>query len=354
MKIAWEDMTPRQRRRRKKALMRQSVLALAVLVVAGGLGLGAWALIRQEPSESQQPDDALQAQLPVQVTEPEPPEPEIVEPEPEPVVGLAQSNEDTAHLSDSVGSEFALLINADTNTVIAEKGCDLAIYPASMTKVLTLLTAAEMIDDPQAEFTVTQGLIDPHYKRGATITGYRAGDVCTLMDLFYGAALRSSADATSALAIAAGGTEEQFIQMMNDKCAQLQLSSNAHFTNTSGLFAGDHTCSLLDMAAIMRAAMNNELCAKVMSTDLYVTPPTPAEADGLTFQNKYLSWFLEKQPEGFTVTACKNGYVQQAQNCLVSYGVNEAGEHYICVTAKGHNAETMMGDHRMLYSTYAK
>ena len=184
MKIAWEDMTPRQRRRRKKALMRQNVLALAVLVVAGGLGLGAWALIHQEPSEPQQPEDALQAQLPVQVTEPEPPEPEIVEPEPEPVVGLAQSNEDTAHLSDSVGSEFALLINADTNTVIAEKGCDLAIYPASMTKVLTLLTAAEMIDDPQAEFTVTQGLIDPHYKRGATITGYRAGDVCTLMDLF--------------------------------------------------------------------------------------------------------------------------------------------------------------------------
>ena len=44
----------------------------------------------------------------------------------------------------------------------------------------------------------------------------------------------------------------------------------------------------------------------------------------------------------------------QAQNCLVSYGVNAAGEHFICVTAKAHNAETMMGDHRMLYSTYAR
>lgn len=354
MRISWEDMTPRQRRRRKKALMRQGVLALAVLAVAGGLGLGIWALVRQPAEETQQPDEALQAQLPVQVTEPEPPAQEVVEPEPQPIVGLAQVDGDTVHLSDSVGSGYALLINADTNTVVAEKGSDLAIYPASMTKVLTLLTAAENIDDPQVEFEITQGLIDSHYKRGATITGYRAGDVCTLMDLFYGAALRSSADATSALAIAAGGTEEDFIQMMNEKCRELQLSSNANFTNTSGLFAGDHTCSLLDMAAIMRAAMDNELCAKVMSTDLYVTPPTPAEADGLTFQNKYLSWFLEKQPEGVTVQACKNGYVQQAQNCLVSYGVNEAGEHFICVTAKGHNAETMMGDHRMLYSTYAK
>lgn len=354
MKIAWEDMTPRQRRRRKKALMRQSVLALAVLLVVGGLGLGVWALFHRAEEEPEQPDDALQAQLPVQVTEPEPPAQEIVEPEPEPIVGLAQPDGDTVHLNDSVGSEYALLINADTNRIIAEKGCDLAIYPASMTKVLTLLTAAENIDDPQAEFTITQGLIDPHYERGATITGYRAGEVCTLMDLFYGAALRSSADATSALAIAAGGTEEQFIQMMNDKCDQLQLSGHANFTNTSGLFDSAHTCSLLDMAAIMRAAMDNELCAKVMSTALYTTAPTEAEADGLVFQNKYLSWFLEKQPEGFTVQACKNGYVQQAQNCLVSYGVNEAGERFICVTAKGHNAETMMGDHRMLYSTYAK
>jgi len=354
MKIAWEDMTPRQRRRRKKALIRQGLLALCVLFVAGGLGLGAWTLTHSSEQPEEQPDQSLQAQLPVQVVEPEPVVPEIVEPEPEPIVGLAQSDGNTVHLGDKAGSEFALLINADTNTVIAEKGCDQAIYPASMTKVLTLLTAAENIDDPQATFTITQGLIDPHYKRGATITGFRAGDECTLLELFYGAALRSSADATSALAITAGGTEEQFIQMMNDKCDQLQLSDHANFTNTSGLFDGAHTCSLLDMAAIMRAAMDNELCAKVMSTALFTTQPTPTEAEGLIFQNKYLSWFLEKQPEGFTVQACKNGYVQQAQNCLVSYGVNAAGEHFICVTAKGHNAETMMGDHRMLYSTYAK
>ena len=65
MKIAWEDMTPRQRRRRKKALVRQGVLALAVLVVAGGLGLGIWALVRQPVGEEPPADDALQAQLPV-------------------------------------------------------------------------------------------------------------------------------------------------------------------------------------------------------------------------------------------------------------------------------------------------
>jgi len=223
-----------------------------------------------------------------------------------------------------------------------------------MTKVLTLLVAAENIDDPQDPFEITQELIDPHYRRGATITGYRSGDVCTLLDLFYGAGLRSSADATSGLAISAGGTEEDFITMMNDKCRALELSAQASFTNTSGLFDSAHTCTLRDMAAIMRAAMDNELCETVLSTVKYVTAPTEDAPEGLTFENKYLRWFQEKQPEGATVLACKHGYVQQAQNCLVTYGVNEAGDRLICVTAKGHNAETMMGDHRYLYTTYGK
>lgn len=352
MKLSWEEMTPRQRRRRKKALLRQGTLALCGLLLVGVVGLGAWALTRVGGEEP--PAEEEQADVPAVSTLPEPPPQQVVEPEPEPVTGLAQADGDTVQLGAEVGSEYALLINADTNTVVAEKGSTLAIYPASMTKVLTILTAAEHIDDPQAEFTMTQEIIDPHYARGATITGYRSGDVCTLMDLFYGAALRSSADATSALAITAGGAEEDFVTLMNEKCAALELSANAHFTNTSGLFDDAHTCSLRDMAAIMRAAMDNPLCAQVLTTDLFTTAPTADEPQGLTFQNKYLSWFFEKQPEGFTVQACKSGYVQQAQNCLVSYGVNEAGEHFICVTAKARNAETMMGDHRMLYSTYAK
>ena len=350
MRTSWNDLSPRHRRRKKKALLRQGLLALCGLFVVAAIGLVVWGLLTPvgKPAEEAQPTVPAAATLP---TEP-PTEP----PTEAPTVpaGLAREEGDVVRLGDAVGSEYALFINADTNTVLAEKGSAEAIYPASMTKVLTLLVASQNIEDPSDAFTVTQELIDPHYRRGATITGYRAGDVCTLLDLFYGAALRSSADATSGLAIAAGGTEEEFIAMMNEACGTLELSDHAFFTNTSGLFDRNHTCSLLDMAAIMRAAMDDELCARVMSTVRYVTAPTEDAPEGLTFENKYLRWFQEKQPEGATVLACKNGYVQQAQNCLVSYGVNEAGEHFICVTAKGHNAETMMGDQRYLYSTFGK
>ena len=104
----------------------------------------------------------------------------------------------------------------------------------------------------------------------------------------------------------------------------------------------------------MRAAMANDLCREVLTCDLYVTEPTAAEPEGLTFQNKYLGWFLEKQPQEARVIACKSGYVAQALNCLVSYGTNPEGRNFICVIARANNAETMMGDHRILYDLYGK
>ena len=348
----WEQLSPRQRRRKKKALIRQSLLVLCAVVALAGVGLGGWALTvgREEPQpQMQEPQTDTPAMAP-KLPSPEP----VTEPEPEPITGLATDGDQMAVLSGEVGSEYAVFIDADTNTVLAEKGGNQLVYPASMTKVLTILTAAEAIADPDATFTMTQDIIDPHYRAGATITGFRAGDECTLRELFYGAALRSAADATTALALAAAGSESEFVAMMNAKCRELGLSEGAHFTNTSGLFHENHTCTLRDMAAIMRAAMANDLCREILTTDIYVTAPTDAEPEGLTFQNKYLSWFLEKQPEGAAVSACKSGYVAQALNCLVSYGSNAEGRNFICVIARAANAETMMGDHRILYSTYGK
>ena len=348
----WEQLSPRQRRRKKKALIRQSLLVLCAVVALAGVGLGVWALTagREEPQpQMQEPQTDTPAMAP-KLPSPEP----VTEPEPEPITGLATDGDQMAVLSGEVGSEYAVFIDADTNTVLAEKGGNQLVYPASMTKVLTILTAAEAIADPDATFTMTQDIIDPHYRAGATITGFRAGDECTLRELFYGAALRSAADATTALALAAAGSESEFVAMMNAKCRELGLSEGAHFTNTSGLFHENHTCTLRDMAAIMRAAMANDLCREILTTDVYVTAPTDAEHEGLTFQNKYLSWFLEKQPEGAAVSACKSGYVAQALNCLVSYGSNAEGRNFICVIARAANAETMMGDHRILYSIYGK
>ena len=67
--------------------------------------------------------------------------------------------------------------------MLAEKGMDEKIYPASMTKVMTLLVAAENLPDLDATFTMTQAIIDPLYLAGASMAGYVNGETVTMRDL---------------------------------------------------------------------------------------------------------------------------------------------------------------------------
>lgn len=346
--------TPRQQKRRRKALLRQSMLVLAGLVLAGGIGLGIAAIFRV--GEEPEPEDRQtmqQTQLPDIPEEPviAPPEPE---PEPEPVPAPPPDGEAMAQVGDEVESECCAVFCVEDGVLVAAKNADTQIYPASMTKVMTLLTAETLLDDPEEPFAMTQEILDPLYREGATLTGVAAGESLSLREYFYAAALRSAGDAACAIAEALCGSETALVEKMNEMASALGLSEQTHFANTSGMFAEDNTCTVRDMAAIMAAAMERELCAQVLSTVNYVTAATESQPEGIALRNKYLDWFEEKQPESFTVTACKNGYIRQSKNCLVSYGQGQSGKHYICVTAGAGTAARLMKDQRLLLSTYGK
>lgn len=343
------ELTERQKRKRRKAIFRQSLLALAALLLVAGAILLISALIRgakkPSPPKTDDPPPASDSAQPTPSGE----EPPAGQPA---ALGPASDAEPLMEIGEAIQSECAILIDADANVALAVKNADQTIYPASMTKVMTVLTAAEAIPDLNATFTMTGAIIDPLYRQGATITGLRAGESVTALDLLYGAALRSAADAAEGLAALCDGDTPAFLLRMNSRARELGLSDTTHFSNPSGVFAEDHVTTARDEAAIMRAAMENEICARVLSTVKYVTAPTPSEPEGLTFYNKYLDWFAEKQPERNTVTACKSGYVWQAKNCIVTYAVGESGRHYICVTAGAPTAAAMMKDQRLILSTY--
>lgn len=109
--------------------------------------------------------------------------------------------DETKTLDLELYSENALLIDLESNTIIAQKNADARIYPASMTKVMTVLVAAEQITDWDATFTMTQSIIDPLFLADASMAGFVHGEEVSMMDLLYGAVLPSGAEATEALAI---------------------------------------------------------------------------------------------------------------------------------------------------------
>ena len=366
---AFQRLRDRKRARRRRILRVVLITVLCAALLTGAAFYVDRRIFRpylNEPIPSQPQQDA--APSPQPETEPETPsEPQtqpdpIPEPEPEPAEepepeqptgpALAQSTDATQTLDLELYSSSALLIDLQSGTVLSEKAPDEKIYPASMTKVMTLLVAAENLPDLDQTFTMTQAIIDPLYLAGASMAGFVDGETVTMRDLLYGAVVPSGAEATEALAQAVAGSEEAFVAMMNEKAAALGLQST-HFMNTSGLHDENHYSTVREIALILQAALQNETCAEVLRAENYRASKTEQHPDGLAMTNKFLyRVHHEYNLGGAEITAAKTGYTAEAMNCCASAGKTPDGRDVLCVTANAWTGEFCIEDHVALYTKY--
>ena len=258
----------------------------------------------------------------------------------------------TLSLGDAVDSQYAVHITADTSAIIAQKSANARIHPASLTKIMSLIVAYEAIDDLTETFTVTSNIIDPLYLAEATLAGFSPGEVVTVQDLLYGMILPSGAEASVSLAIHTAGSEEAFVKRMNDKAKEMGLK-NTHFTNCSGLHAGDHYSTCTEMAMILAYAMQYPLCREILSAYQYTTTPTEKHPEGVLLTSTMFSRVYGDEPEGATIVAGKTGYTHQAHHCLASYGQRDRdGAGFILVTVDASGKFEPIFDAIHVYSEY--
>lgn len=255
--------------------------------------------------------------------------------------------------NEEVISSNAILIDESTDTIIASKSAKERISPASMTKVLTILVAAEHITEEQLDdtFTMTREITDYGYINDCSSVGFLDGEQVKVRDMFYGTILPSGCDAAVGLATYVAGSHEAFVDMMNEKLEELGLGNSSHYTNCVGLYDENHYSTVYDMAVIMKAAVQNEFCKKVLSEHSYTTTPTTEHPEGINISN----WFLrriEDKDTGGEVLCAKTGYVMQSKNCAVSYGTFANGDPYICVTAGSSSSWRCIYDHVEIYNEY--
>ena len=264
----------------------------------------------------------------------------------------AQEPPATVALDASFSSPYAVLIDLEDGTILAEKEARTVIAPASMTKILTLLTAVEHLSDLDATFTITREITDYCYVNECSVVGLEVGETVTIRELLYGTILSSGADAALGLAYHISGSQEAFVALMNEKLEALGLSDTAHFTNCVGLYEEGHGCSVYDMAMILKAALDDPLCREILSAHTYETAPTPQHPDGQVLSNWFLRKIEDHVPEDFQVIAAKTGFVDQSGNCAASYGEDASGQGYLCVTAGASGSWPCIYDHLALYETY--
>lgn len=257
---------------------------------------------------------------------------------------------------DYVGSKYAMIVNADTGEIIAEKNPYERIVPASMTKVMTILVAAEHLeseDSLQDVVTLTQEDEDYAYTNGSSAVCWMPGDTATVEDLFYGTILPSGADAAVALAEYIAGDMDSFVDLMNEKAEELGISDTTHFMNPVGVYDENHYSTCYDIAVIMKAALENDWCRQVLAQHTWTTSPTSQHPEGITVSN----WFLrriEDLDNNGTVQCAKTGFVNESGSCAVSYQVSNGGGHYIAVTANATSGWRCIYDHSALYREYTQ
>lgn len=248
-------------------------------------------------------------------------------------VAYASTTSETVELGSSIMSDYAILIDLSTNTVKAQKNPDATIFPASMTKIMTLIVAYENCKSLEDTFTMTYEITNPLYLANASVAGFSVGEEITVRDLLYGAILPSGGDATDALATLIGGSIEGFVDMMNKKVLQMGLS-NTHFANPSGLHDNDHYSTPHEIALILEYALKIEECKKILCTYQYTTEPTSYHPDGLLLTSTMFSRMAGDESGTATVLGGKTGYTNEGLHCLASYArVNATGKEYVLVTA---------------------
>lgn len=369
----------RRRKKRTQQLHRLVAAAAAVLLLFAGLGVGALvhsALTGSSEKSEESPsaaDDEKESNmgqevfsalsrgieaLPKTAARGEESLPEYLSETVKYYPFTAYSTESTAGIGDGIVSEYGVLIDIEEGIILAGKNPHARISPASMTKILTVLTAAELlgVEDENSpvldeEFTMTVEITDYAYVNDCSSAYFEVGEQITVRDLFYGTILPSGADAAVGLAVFSSGSQEAFVERMNEKLKELGLSDTTHFTNCVGLYDDSHYSTVYDMAVLMKEASDNEFCRQVLSAHTYTTSPTEQHPEGIMHSNWFLRRIEDKDTHG-EVLCGKTGFVVQSGNCAASLAADNDGREYLCVTAGAGSSGQCINDQTALYQIY--
>jgi len=271
----------------------------------------------------------------------------------EEIIEFPKTNSKTQGVSGDITSECVIFVNNDTNEVVASKNATRKAFPASTTKLMTLLVAVESLDDFEDTYTMSYRITDPLYKQEATVAGFLSGETITMTDLLYGTILPSGGDAAMALAEIVAGSEKEFATLMNKKCRDLGLK-NTNFVNCTGLYDANHYTTAEDMVVIMKAVLKNAICKEIISTYKYTTTKTTQHPDGILLENTLFKYMYGTEAENAEIIGGKTGYTGESGYCICSFGKSNSGVEYICVNLKAPTRWPAVYDQINLYTNFAK
>lgn len=230
-----------------------------------------------------------------------------------------------------VNSSHVVLMSVNGGKVIGEVNGEERMYPASLTKIMTVIVAIEELDDLEEKIILDADIFPELYAGDATQAGFQAGEAVRAIDLLYGAILPSGAECCIGLADAIAGSEDAFVELMNKKAQKIGME-NTHFCDTTGLHDPDHYSTAYDMAVLLKYAIRNDTFREIIETPRHSTGVTNVHPDGITYYSTLFKNLDDPTVAGGRILGGKTGYTNDAGLCLASFAEIE-GREYILVTA---------------------
>ena len=211
----------------------------------------------------------------------------------------------------------ALLVSPESDMVLYEKNADEKRYPASTTKIMTALLTLENVSDLSVVVTAEASDFE-NVTSDSSNAGIKVGEQVTVKDLLYALMLPSANEAAYMLARHVGGSWEQFVDMMNERAAELGCTGT-HFCNPCGLHEDDHYTTAHDLYLIAKEAMKDATFRDIVSTVQHRMAKTNLHEERIIYTTNQLI-FSSFQPWSYAnCLGIKTGHTSQAGNCFVGY-----------------------------------
>ena len=232
---------------------------------------------------------------------------------------------------EQLNSPNAILIRLKDDAVLIQKNSEDKIYPASLTKMMTAIVAIEALPDLEEEIRLTDSTFQGLYEADASMAGFKPGEEVKAIDLLYGALLPSGAECCVALADRVAGSEQDFVERMNQKAAELGMD-NTHFENSTGLHDENHYTTVKDLSVLLSYALQDDTFREIFTSSRHFTLPTNKHPDGITFYSTMFEELSEQNITGGEILGGKTGYTDEAGLCLASLAKVD-NQEYILISA---------------------
>ncbi len=230
----------------------------------------------------------------------------------------------------AIGAEGAILMEVNTGTILYAKNIHEKLYPASTTKILTALIAAENSSMDEEVYYSNEAVTSINWREDSNM-GIKPESVISMEQSLYGLMVQSANEAGNAIAEHISGSTEEFVNLMNERAKELGCE-NSHFVTTNGLFDEEHYTTPYDLALIACEYFKNDTLCKIANTSTYTIPPSSTQPDELILHTK--NKLVLGGTYGYDyLVGSKTGYTSEARQTLVSCAQKD-GMKLVCVIMK--------------------